>query len=99
MKSQRQDNERFAEAIGRKASRREQAKSEKKRSFWVGLGMFGMVGWNVALPALLGALAGRWLDARFQTEGFSWTLALIALGLVVGCFNAWRWAHKVMRRD
>ena len=56
------------------------------------LGM-GLIGWSVALPTLLGAALGLWLDKHYP-GGHSWTLALLAAGLVLGCFNAWRWVAK-----
>jgi ATP synthase protein I len=45
------------------------------------------------MPTLLGAALGLWLDSRYP-GGRSWTLALLAAGLVFGCFNAWRWVAK-----
>ena len=43
----------FSTKVGEKEDRRLQAQQEKK-SVWSGLGLFGMVGWSVAVPALLG---------------------------------------------
>lgn len=53
----------------------------------------GIVGWSVVVPTLLGAALGLWLD-RHYPGGRSWTLALLAAGLVLGCFNAWIWVAK-----
>jgi F1F0 ATPase subunit 2 len=42
--------------------------------------MMGLIGWSVALPTVLGALLGLWLDKR-HTGQHAWTLALlVALG-------------------
>jgi ATP synthase protein I len=61
---------------------------------WFGLGMMGLIGWSVALPTLLGAALGIWLDERYSSH-HSWTLALLVAGLSLGCLNAWRWvAHE-----
>lgn len=60
---------------------------------WSGLGMMGMVGWSVAIPTLLGALLGLWLD-QHHAGAHSWTLALLVAGLVLGCFNAGYWVAK-----
>lgn len=87
------DEPSFAETIGEKAEQKLRGRRQAKRSVWSGLGLMGMVGWSVAVPTLLGALAGRWLDAR-SPGSRSWTLALLAAGLVVGCVNAWRWVSK-----
>ncbi len=62
-------------------------------SVWTGLGFMGMVGWTLALPILLGALLGRWLD-RHLPQPFSWTLVLILFGLVLGAVNVWRWISR-----
>jgi ATP synthase protein I len=34
-----------------------------------------------------------WLDGRYPSS-HSWTLALLILGLAVGCLNAWHWVAK-----
>lgn len=59
-----------------------------RTAFWRGLGTVG-VGWTVSLPAVAGAALGRWLDSR-QGTGIAWTLFLLAAGVVVGAFAAWR---------
>ena len=60
--------------------------------------MFGLVGWAVAVPTLLGVALGSWLD-RVLPAGFSWTVALLLAGIVLGCWNAWYWLHKESRND
>jgi ATP synthase protein I len=47
----------------------------------------------VTIPTLLGAALGFWLD-RHHPGGRSWTLALLAAGLAIGCLNAWRWVAQ-----
>jgi len=42
---------------------------------------------------MLGAAFGLWLD-QHHPGARSWTLALLAAGLAVGCLNAWRWVAK-----
>ena len=76
--------------IGRKETRRLRAKNEQHRGVWFGLGMFGLVGWSVTIPTLLGAAIGMWIDARWDGRQ-SWTLMLLFGGLILGCLNAWRW--------
>ena len=60
-----------------------------------GLAAVGAVGWMVSLPAVLGALAGRWLDVRFAS-GIFWTLSLLVGGLFLGCATAWRHVRQEM---
>lgn len=96
---QRQDGRRdITTEIGRKAERKEKARSERGRGVWFGLGMFGLVGWAVAVPTLLGIMLGLWLDSQLPTR-FSWTLTLLFIGVVLGCINAWYWVHRESQRD
>jgi ATP synthase protein I len=55
--------------------------------------MMGLVGWSVAVPTVLGAAFGIWLDKR-HPGSHSWTLALLVAGLAIGCLNAWIWIAK-----
>ena len=83
----------FASEVGEKANRKLKALGESKRSVWFGLGMFGIIGWTVAVPTLLGAALGIWLDKK-HPESFSWTLTCLILGLFAGCLIAWHWITK-----
>ena len=76
--------------IGRKETRRLKAQREQHHRVWFGLGMFGLVGWSVAIPTLMGAAIGMWIDSKTHGQ-HSWTLMLLILGLIAGCLNAWRW--------
>jgi ATP synthase protein I len=94
------DDEKFAGEIGARAIRKVEAKLHPG-GVWFGLGMMGLVGWTVAVPTLLGAAAGIWLDDRHPGK-HPWTLALLVAGLVLGCLNAWYWVAKedrAMHRD
>ena len=82
----------FAEEIGAKATRKIKAR-KSTQGVWFGLGMMGLVGWSVAVPTLLGAALGIWLD-KHQPGKHPWTLAMLVAGLVVGCLNAWYWVAK-----
>ncbi len=59
------------------------------RTFWQSLGLLGMVGWPIALAAVGGAFAGRYLDGRFAT-GVRFTLMLLTAGAMLGSYTAWR---------
>jgi ATP synthase protein I len=83
----------FSEQIGVKAARKLKAQRQVNQTVWSGLGMMGLIGWSVTLPTLLGAALGFWLDKHYPGS-HSWTLALLALGLGLGCFNAWHWVAK-----
>lgn len=85
--------ETLADRIGKKADRKLKARQRGSASVWFGLGMMGLVGWSIAVPTLLGAALGIWLDKN-DPSGRSWTLALLTMGLVIGCLNAWHWLSK-----
>jgi len=85
--------------VARKAERKLQAQGQRERSIWFGLGMFGLVGWAVAVPTLLGIALGVWLDARWPAEQLSWTLTFLGLGIALGCLNAWYWVQREGRHD
>lgn len=79
--------------VGAKEARKLKEKRKSKQSLWSGLGMFGLVGWSVVVPTLLGALLGLWLDKHFPVKQ-SWTLTLLLIGLIVGCVTIWHWLSK-----
>lgn len=86
------------ETVRRKEARKERARREGDRGVAFGLGVFGLIGWSVAVPTLLGIALGVWIDAR-TTGPYSWTLMLMLGGLIVGCFNAWYWLQREVERD
>ena len=87
------DRTAFSRKVGAKAARKLKARRNSTQGVWFGLGMMGLIGWSVAIPTLLGAAMGLWLDRRYP-GGHSWTLALLVAGLAIGCLNAWRWVAK-----
>jgi ATP synthase protein I len=89
----RPDPDLFSQQVSEKEDRKLNALREKKNSPWSGLGMFGMIGWSVVVPSLLGTALGRWLD-KTHPVSFSWTLSLMIIGLFAGCLIAWRWIDK-----
>jgi ATP synthase protein I len=83
----------LAEQVRLKERRKSRARRQKEREVFFGLGMFGMVGWSVAIPTILLTFLGIWLD-RVWPQQFSWTLMLLLIGLIVGCLNAWYWVNR-----
>ena len=84
--------------IGRKAERKLKARESRQREVWFGLGMFGIVGWSVAVPTILGIGLGIWLDAKLQ-DRISWTLTFLFIGVALGCLNAWYWVKRESPHD
>jgi len=83
----------FLEEVHGKSERKSRARREGDRGIWFGLGMFGLVGWSVMIPTLLGIAVGVWLDLRFETET-SWTLTGVVVGVAAGALNAWFWVKR-----
>ena len=91
----------FSREVAAKVARKLRAQRNSNQGVWFGLGMMGLVGWSVAIPALAGTALGVWLDSH-HPGNHSWTLALLIAGLAIGCFNAWHWVdkeNKEMRED
>ena len=85
--------EELKEKIDFKERRKLKARREGEQSPWFGLGMFGLIGWSVVVPTLVGILTGTWLDHRWPSQ-FSWTLTLLLIGVIVGFANAWYWMQR-----
>lgn len=83
----------FSQQVGDMAARKLKAQRHVNKTVWSGLGMMGLIGWSVAIPTLLSAAFGLWLDEQYPSKN-SWTLTLLIIGLCLGCFTAWRWIDK-----
>jgi ATP synthase protein I len=93
----RRSREEFERQLAAKQARKLRAMRQRDRNAWFGLGMFGVVGWSVAIPAVALTALGVWIDAR-SSAPYSWTLMLLVIGMAVGCLNAWFWISRE-RRD
>ena len=86
---------RISDLIGRRERRKLRAERQRARdphfhAILRGFATFGRVGWSIAVPTLIGAMAGAWIDSR-HLDQHSWTLILLLAGLTIGCFNACQW--------
>jgi len=79
--------------VARKGARRVRARREGRHGLGYGLGLFGLIGWSVSVPTLLGIALGVWVD-RTTASPYSWTLMLMLVGVVLGCLNAWYWLRR-----
>jgi len=84
---------RFLSQVGTAADRKLRVQRSGPQGVWFGLGLFGLVGWSIAIPTVAGGLLGCWWDQRHPSV-HSRTLALLVGGLVLGCINAWLWVIK-----
>ena len=83
----------FRKEVAKKEKRRLRTLREPKPPVWFGLGTFGVVGWSVAIPTLSGIALGIWIDKTFPSR-YSWTLILLTLGIMAGCFTAGMWIAR-----
>ena len=86
------------ETVSTKAARKLAARRDRQWSVLSGLGLFGLVGWAVSIPAILGIALGAWIDRRWPTN-YSWTLMLLFVGVALGCANGWYWIQKESDRE
>jgi len=90
-------DKKFPKEIDVRERRKLRARGNKSGDIWFGLGMFGMVGWAVAIPTVMGIFIGVWIDLNWPGQ-YSWTLMMLVIGLITGCMNAWFWINR-QRRD
>jgi ATP synthase protein I len=91
------DRKPLSEEIGTSEQRKIRARKQAIRSIWSGFAMFGIIGWSIVIPTLLGVMAGLWFDSHYPSPERSWTLMLIVVGLIAGCLNAWHWIAEENR--
>lgn len=94
----RKQRDDLLEVVSRRQAEKLRSRREGRPNLDRGLGASGTVGWSIAVPTLLGVAAGVWLDRRSGSE-ISWTLTLLAVGLLVGCVTAWLWVRRELERD
>jgi len=83
----------FSKKVGDIERRKLKAMKNQHSELWIGFAMVGVVGWAVATPTLLGIALGVWIDSHHPGK-YSWTLMLLMLGLMLGCWNAGYWVAK-----
>ena len=94
------DREQFAATVGAKEKRKLRGRAARRRSPWFWAGMFGLVGWSVAVPAVLCLFLGMKLDEwKFGPTRVSWTLTGIVIGAFLGALNAWFWVKRESARE
>lgn len=90
---QRQRAESFVKKIAKKEHLKIRVRREGDETIWFGLGVFGVVGWSVAIPTLMGIALGLWIDKNWPSQ-YSWTLTFLIGGVMLGSINAWYWVKK-----
>jgi ATP synthase protein I len=90
----RQIADHFADKVAQKEALRMKGLKHKDETVWFGLGMFGIVGWAVAIPTLIGIAVGLWIDRTWPSQ-YSWALMFLIIGVVLGSINAAYWVRKI----
>lgn len=80
------------DSVRRQRQRQQRWLREGEPSLARFIGQIGVLGWIIVAPTLIGLFAGRWLDHRFES-GIFWSAPLLLIGVVIGCWSAWRWMH------
>ena len=66
------------------------AKAERERRTLLAQTVYlGTIGVMIALPIVVGAYLGRWLDERLTGFSFSWTVSLILIGVFIGAMSVY----------
>jgi ATP synthase protein I len=84
----------FTEKVAQREALRIRGLKHRNETVWFGLGMFGIIGWAVAIPTLIGIALGLWIDRTWPTQ-YSWALMFLVVGVIVGCINAAYWVRKI----
>ncbi len=95
---EREQAEELRRTVLRKSIRRERARSRRDDSIWSWLGTFGLVGWTVVIPTLLGLAFGLFLDNRIDSS-VSFAITFLIAGAAVGVSMAWYWVRQESRGD
>ena len=93
MSNGKKAQDKAAETMRRSAQRTKEARSSKSVSPLHGFSTFGIIGWSIAVPTVGGAFLGVWLD-KIAPQSFSWPMALILGGIMIGGIIAWSWINK-----
>ena len=79
--------------VSKKIDRKLNAKTRRQfllRAF----SLFGLIGWSVAIPTIICAYIGMYVDRHYPSKYISYTLYFILFGLVAGGYNAFRWMKR-----
>jgi len=67
-----------------------------RHSLSIGVAQYGVVGFIILIPALLGAIIGSRIDSP---ETNTWTISLLAAGFIVGILSALLWIRREIKHD
>ena len=83
-----ENGEKLKHKVEQQARRMQQA--ERERSSLLALSVYlGTLALLLALPVVIGAYLGNWLDGLVQGYSVRWTVGLIVIGVAVGALNVY----------
>ena len=88
-----EENDRMIAAVRQQRERQRKWRREGELSMAQYVGQIGVLGWIIVAPTLIGLFIGRWLDHRLGT-GIFWSAPLMGIGVIIGCWSAWKWMHR-----
>ena len=81
------EDENLRQALPRQIRRLRQARRAGVLGMLLAGGTAGLL---LAVPLVLGAYLGRWIDERSPGYSVRWTVNLLLLGLALGVYNVYR---------
>ncbi|HYB51155.1 MAG TPA: AtpZ/AtpI family protein [Burkholderiaceae bacterium] len=82
-----EDDKNLREALPRQIKRLRQARRAGVLGMLLAGGTAGLL---LAVPLVIGAYLGRWIDEQSPGYSVRWTVNLLLLGLAVGVYNVYR---------
>jgi len=79
--------------IKAKEKRKVHFKKAKHKNAWYGFGLFGLVGWSITVPALIGLAVGIYIDTEYPSR-YLFSLMGFILGLLFGIWIAFYWINR-----
>jgi len=92
----KKEKESYKLIVQLKEKRKIRMLKQGKKNALFGFGLFGLVGWSVVIPTLIGLAIGIWIDQLYSSK-YSWSLMLLIMGVTLGCLQAWYWVQKERR--
>jgi ATP synthase protein I len=76
----------------------ERGKEEVRHAWGISFLRFGIIGFIIITPTLIGAILGMFLDAAIPGM-LPWSVVLMILGIACGFYISWSWLVKEIRRS
>ena len=87
----------FLRTLATKERRTVEAEEDKEPEDWRGVEKFGMVGWSITAPVLVGLLLG-WVLDRLTGHHHLWVTVFFFIGLIGGCATTVYWLFAEYRQ-